>query len=301
MIHYAKNWAILAGLDQSKEHKDSINTISTRMYTERQSVLAGAACSLVYLPEVEPGSSLFLYSFLLPATSEASSFQVLPGKNWNELKNWQLKSKPERWRSSSPWASVYEGTEAGVGPVDENKQSWCQRQKKEGDSCSWLARWKWLWDWRKETKNSLAQLPASPGCAWLLISEIFFNNEQYFFFAILSIKSIAKGYIHKHFLCRLHKQVIIALWYNKEERFPLTILHFMRSGWKSFSTYFLPLIFSATFQINKIEWWCLTTFLQFVSRDFLGMTSFSISESQPLYLLVRFMFIHLIIHATDNN
>ena len=51
------------------------------MYTERQSVLAGAACSLVYLPEVGPGSSLFLYSFLLPATSEAPSFQVLPGKN----------------------------------------------------------------------------------------------------------------------------------------------------------------------------------------------------------------------------
>ena len=113
-----------------------------------------------------------------------------------------------------------------------------------------------------------------------LLVRFFFNNEWYFFFAILSIKSIAKGYIHKHFLGRLHKQVIIALWYSKGERFHLTVLHFMRSGWKSFFTYFLPLIFSATFQINKIEWWCLTTFLQFVSQDLLGiMISFSISES----------------------
>lgn len=133
----------------------------------------------------------------------------------------------------------------------------------------------------KERKQE--QSCTTPDFSWMCLItyswDFFSNNEWYFFFAILSIKSIAKGYIHKHFLGTLPKQVIIALWYSKGERFHLTVLHFMRSGWKSFSTYFLPLIFSATFQINKIEWWCLTTFLQFVSRDLLGMTSFSIGES----------------------
>ena len=70
------------------------------MYTERQSVLAGAACSLVYVPEVGPGSCLFylffsstchIWSALIPVASREKL-------KWTEkltaqIKAWEMKKQ----------------------------------------------------------------------------------------------------------------------------------------------------------------------------------------------------------------
>ena len=254
MIHYAKNWAILAGLDQSKEHKDSINIINPRV-VHWETVCLSKGGSL--FPCISPRSWTRKLSFSLFFFSSLHIWSTLiPGASreklkWTEqvtaqIKAWEMKKQSSM--SVCVWRDRGRRDQAGMVSKAEQRGRLLLM-------VGMLEVAVGLEEGNQEQLHHFLLLLDVPD---YLVRFFSIMNSIFFFFAMLSIKSIAKRHIHKHFFCRLHMQVIIALWYNKGERFHLIVLHFMRSGWKSFSTYFLSLIFSATCQVNKTEWWCLS-------------------------------------------
>lgn len=152
------------------------------------------------------------WSSLLLVTSEAPSSQRHQGTIWM---NWTTDGSDQSlrgWNSRIIWVCAHIGAEWGRDGNTRGYWWWWQQwqggeqHSPRGGRAVQLGR----------KQSTISHYPLLlPDVPDYLIVRLFNNGLN--FCILLNMKGITKG-LNKHFLCRLHKQVIIASWCYKEER-----------------------------------------------------------------------------------